>query len=112
MNGGGQGPAAATGVALINSIANTGGMVGPALIGAIKHHYNSYAHAIMGLAAVTSVACILVYYLPLPSFAGSAARPPSQEKHALKIAARSPSEEGPSVQARLRDRPNKRAEQD
>ena len=31
-----QGPAAATGVALINSIANIGGMIGPYLIGRLS----------------------------------------------------------------------------
>ena len=64
-----QGPAAATGVALINSVANLGGMLGPSLIGAIKHHTESYTAAILLLSGATATACILVYFMPLPGFA-------------------------------------------
>ena len=78
-----QGPAAATGVALINSVANCGGMLGPSMIGAIKHHTDSYTLAIYLLAIVTGIACALVWFMPLPGFAlpassGQTGRPGSK----------------------------------
>ena len=74
--------------------------------GAIKHHYNSYTHAIMALAGVTAVACVMVYYLPLPGFAGLPLRP-AQDK---PLAKSGQTADGGRL-ARLRDWP-KHAEQD
>ncbi len=44
------GPAAAAGIALVNSIGNVGGFVGPTLIGYLKEATGSFAPAIWALA--------------------------------------------------------------
>ena len=69
-------------------MANLGGMIGPSMIGAIKHHTESYTAAILLLACTASVACGLVYFMPLPGFAvpavqgGKGPVRPSSSKHA------------------------------
>ena len=88
-----QGPAAATGVALINSVANLGGMLGPSLIGAIKHQTESYTAAILLLSVVSATACMLVYFMPLPGFAV----PAVQGQKGAGSAARSQVPSGSSV---------------
>jgi len=54
------GPAAAAGIALVNSIGNFGGFVGPALIGYIKESTGSFALALGVLAAAMAAAACIV----------------------------------------------------
>lgn len=77
--------------------------------GAIKHHYNSYAHAIMALAGVTATACVLVYHLPLPGFRIPAPRLMSQTSAA---AVQKTSDDGATTAAPVRLRDRKGVEQD
>ena len=53
------GAGAAAGIALINSLGNLGGFVGPYLIGLAKHSTNSYSGGLYGLAG----ACILAVFV-------------------------------------------------
>ena len=62
---GAQGPAAATGIAVINSVGNVGGMVGPMLIGWLRHKQASYATGVTVLASVTMAAAVLVFLFPM-----------------------------------------------
>jgi ACS family tartrate transporter-like MFS transporter len=55
------GPAAAAGIALVNSIGNVGGFVGPSLIGYLKEATGSFAPALSALAAaMVAAACIVL----------------------------------------------------
>ena len=54
------GPAAAAGIALVNSIGNVGGFVGPALIGYIKESTGSFAPALWALAVAMAAAALIV----------------------------------------------------
>ncbi|MGZ5961469.1 MAG: MFS transporter, partial [Rhizomicrobium sp.] len=54
------GTAAAGGIALINSISNTGGFFGPYLMGWLKQHTGGYSAGMGVLAAALIVAAILV----------------------------------------------------
>lgn len=54
------GPAAAAGIALVNSIGNVGGFVGPSLIGQVKEATGSFAPALWLLAAAMAVAAVIV----------------------------------------------------
>jgi ACS family tartrate transporter-like MFS transporter len=55
------GTAAAGGIALINSIGNAGGYLGPFLIGALKQHTGGYAAPMLMLAAATLASGCLVH---------------------------------------------------
>jgi MFS transporter, ACS family, tartrate transporter len=57
------GSAAAAGIALVNSIGNTGGFLGPTLVGYVTEATGSYAAALWTLAAVVTSAGILVLAL-------------------------------------------------
>lgn len=59
-----HGQGAATGVALINSVANMGGMVGPYLIGALREAQGSYTGAFLVLAGVLLLTSIMAYCFP------------------------------------------------
>ena len=54
------GPAAAAGIALVNSIGNVGGFVGPSLIGQVKEATGSFAPALWLLAAAMAVSAVIV----------------------------------------------------
>jgi nitrate/nitrite transporter NarK len=54
------GPAAAAGIALVNSIGNVGGFVGPSLIGQLKEATDSFAPALWLLAAAMAAAAVIV----------------------------------------------------
>jgi ACS family tartrate transporter-like MFS transporter len=54
------GPAAAAGIALVNSIGNVGGFVGPALIGYFKQTTGSYAAAYWALAVASAASALIV----------------------------------------------------
>ena len=60
------GTAAAAGIALINSIGNLGGFVGPATIGALHDLTGSYTGGLLALTAALIVEAILVLALRLP----------------------------------------------
>lgn len=58
-----NGPAAAGGIALVNSIGNLGGFAGPSLVGVLKQGRSSFAPglaALAGFAVLASVAILLV----------------------------------------------------
>lgn len=57
------GPAAAGGIALINSFANFGGFLGPTVIGVIKEHTGSYAGAMVTLSAGLTASTLLILML-------------------------------------------------
>ncbi len=66
------GTAAAAGIALINSIGNLGGFVGPAIIGALHDRTGGYTGGLLVLAGALIIEAILVMVLRLPSLhAGS-----------------------------------------
>jgi ACS family tartrate transporter-like MFS transporter len=58
------GPAAAAGLALINSIGNVGGFVGPALVGFAREATNSFAGGLYVIAASLLGAAIVAVMLP------------------------------------------------
>jgi ACS family tartrate transporter-like MFS transporter len=58
-----SGPAAATGIAAINSIGNLGGFVGPAMIGWIKDSTGSFAGGLYFVAGLLVVSAILTLVL-------------------------------------------------
>ncbi len=55
------GPAAAVGMALINSIGNLGGYVGPIIVGAIKDSTKSFEMALYFLAACALLSTVIAY---------------------------------------------------
>jgi ACS family tartrate transporter-like MFS transporter len=60
------GTAAAAGIALINSIGNLGGAVGPSIMGWLRQGTNSYSAGLLVLAAALVLEAILVMSLKLP----------------------------------------------
>ncbi len=54
------GPAAAAGIALVNSIGNLGGFVGPTLIGYLKEMTGAYAAALLALAVAIAASGLIV----------------------------------------------------
>ncbi|KAK9837559.1 hypothetical protein WJX74_000209 [Apatococcus lobatus] len=78
-----QGPAAATGIALINTIGSLGGVIGPMLLGTIKHSQGTYANAVWFLALLSFLLIFLVYTFPDPgrptSARGRMSRPSARD---------------------------------
>jgi len=65
------GPAAAAGIALINSLANVGGLVGPAALGALRTRTGSHGAGLGALAVVVAAAAVLAWVaLPDPPMPG------------------------------------------
>jgi ACS family tartrate transporter-like MFS transporter len=60
-----SGTAAAGGIALINSIGNLGGFLGPSLVGAIVQRTGNYSVALFTIAVSLVVACVVVIALKL-----------------------------------------------
>jgi len=58
-----SGPAAATGIATINSIGNLGGFAGPAMIGWIKDQTGSFAGGLYFVAALLALSAALTLVL-------------------------------------------------
>jgi ACS family tartrate transporter-like MFS transporter len=58
-----SGPAAATGIATINSIGNLGGFAGPAMIGWIKDQTGSFAGGLYFVAALLALSAVLTLVL-------------------------------------------------
>ena len=58
-----SGPAAASGIALYNSIGNLGGFVGPYIIGALKEESGTYASSMAVLASILVLSAIVVLAL-------------------------------------------------
>jgi ACS family tartrate transporter-like MFS transporter len=69
------GTGAAAGIALINSIGNLGGAVGPSVMGALREGTNSYSSGLLVLAAALVIEAILILSLKLPRTAVRAAAP-------------------------------------
>jgi MFS family permease len=61
------GTAAAGGIALINSVGNLGGFVGPMILGAVKDATNSYSMALYALAGFAVMAAVISLMLHTPS---------------------------------------------
>ena len=59
-----DGHSAAAGAALINAIANVGAALGPATLGALKHHAGTHAPGVACLAAAATAAAGLAMALP------------------------------------------------
>jgi ACS family tartrate transporter-like MFS transporter len=64
------GTAAAAGIALINSIGNLGGFVGPTVIGALHDRTGGYTGGLLALAVALVIEAILVLTLRLPASEG------------------------------------------
>jgi ACS family tartrate transporter-like MFS transporter len=64
------GTAAAAGIALINSIGNLGGFVGPTVIGALHDRTGGYTGGLLALAVALVIEAILVLTLRLPALEG------------------------------------------
>ncbi|MDB5298663.1 MAG: major facilitator superfamily 1 [Phycisphaerales bacterium] len=60
------GTGAAAGIALVNSVGNLGGFVGPSLFGLIKQHTGGFAGALFTLSAVLAAGGVLVLQVKLP----------------------------------------------
>jgi ACS family tartrate transporter-like MFS transporter len=58
-----SGPAAAGGIALINTFANFGGFLGPTVIGMIKQRTGGYTDAMMALSIVLTASAIIILAL-------------------------------------------------
>ena len=58
-----SGPAAATGIATINSIGNLGGFAGPAMIGWIKDQTGSFEGGLFFVAALLALSAVLTLVL-------------------------------------------------
>jgi ACS family tartrate transporter-like MFS transporter len=69
------GTAAAAGIALINSVGNLGGFVGPTVMGWLREVSGSYSAGLLVLASALVLEAILVLSLRLPTEAGGRARP-------------------------------------
>jgi nitrate/nitrite transporter NarK len=67
-----SGSAAAAGLALINSIGNLGGFVGPTVVGAAKEATGSFERALLFLAAALAAGGLLVLLLGRQAERGSA----------------------------------------
>lgn len=67
-----SGTAAAAGIALINSIGNLGGAVGPTTVGWLRETSGGYTSGLLVLAAVLVIEAVLVMALRLPARAASA----------------------------------------
>lgn len=57
------GTAAAAGIALINSLGNVGGFLGPYLMGWVKAHTGGYSEAFLFIAGVIVIGCAPVYFM-------------------------------------------------
>jgi len=70
------GTGAAAGFALINSIGNVGGLVGPTIIGGMKEASRTFASALLFLAgALLAGACVAVLFGRLAQMELASARP-------------------------------------
>jgi ACS family tartrate transporter-like MFS transporter len=61
-----KGTAAAAGLALINSLGNVGGFIGPYLVGAVKERTHGFESGLVVLAATLLLAFCLTLALPRP----------------------------------------------
>jgi ACS family tartrate transporter-like MFS transporter len=68
------GTAAAAGIALINSIGNLGGFVGPTVMGSLRGSTNSYSSGLLILAGALILEAVLVMTLRLPDRSRSTVR--------------------------------------
>ncbi len=59
-----QGAGAAASIALVNSVGNIGGFVGPYLLGYIKDHTQSFAIGLIALGAIVAIGGALVLAIP------------------------------------------------
>jgi len=62
-----SGTGAAAGIALINSVGNIGGFVGPYLLGTIKDRTESFGMGLILIGATVIVGGMLVLLVPVPS---------------------------------------------
>jgi len=60
------GTAAAAGIALINSVGNLGGFVGPYMIGVVRGHTDNFAFALIALAVCPLIGSLVTLSLRLP----------------------------------------------
>lgn len=76
-----SGAAAAGGIALINSIGNLGGFVGPYAVGVLRQTTHSFSAALIALAAVLVIAGILGLLARPPAVGEQNPAPPSPRAH-------------------------------
>ncbi|KAK9909692.1 hypothetical protein WJX75_006123 [Coccomyxa subellipsoidea] len=94
-----KGPAAATGIALINSLANVGGLLGPSITGHLKAETGSYESAVIFMACVMLAASALVAVFPVPQAASGSPRASATSKGLLEKLRLVPSEDRDIEQA-------------
>jgi len=68
------GTAAAAGIALINSVGNLGGFVGPTVMGWLRQVSGTYSSGLMVLATALVIEAVLVMSLRLPAEPGRNAK--------------------------------------
>jgi MFS transporter, ACS family, tartrate transporter len=73
------GTAAAAGIAMINSIGNLGGQVGPSVMGWLRQHSSGYTGGLLVLAGGLMIEALLVVSMKLPSPKPAAAPKPAKQ---------------------------------
>lgn len=58
-----SGASAAAGIALINSLGNFGGFVGPLLIGWMKSHFGSYSAGLVAVSAMMALSAVVMFFM-------------------------------------------------
>ncbi|WNN50258.1 MFS transporter [Siccibacter colletis] len=76
-----SGPAAAAGIATINSIGNLGGFVGPMMIGVIRQHTGSYTWGLFFVAGLLILSALIVLILSGNAKKPQAAKLPHPHTH-------------------------------
>jgi ACS family tartrate transporter-like MFS transporter len=73
-----RGTAAAGGIALVNSVGNVGGFVGPIVVGWIRDATGGFTAGLLTLAAVLVIGAVVAVSLP-PSHSSSSIAPPARQ---------------------------------
>ena len=76
-----SGPAAAAGIATINSIGNLGGFVGPMIIGVIRQQTGSYTWGLYSVAGLLAFSALVVLILSARANKSQTAELPHPHTH-------------------------------
>ena len=76
-----SGPAAAAGIATINSIGNLGGFVGPMMIGVIRQQTGSYTWGLYFVAGLLAISALVVLILSARANKSQTAEIPHPHTH-------------------------------
>jgi ACS family tartrate transporter-like MFS transporter len=78
------GPAAAAGIALVNSVGNLGGLVGPLILGIGKKWTGGFSAGLYGLGCLGVIGAIATLIVIKPQRAGAPAGPAPEKKEAVQ----------------------------